>query len=546
MKKNKILSVIAALLLCSSVLSFLPSLAHRALASDEGLVMHLKFDDDATDSSGNSNNGTCYGNITYEEGVLGKAAVFDGASYIDVKDADTLDLQTNFTVSLWAYKEFNGCNFVPYLWKENNPSSAFPPYGLYDHWTNSPNVYLNGKGIDQFSLSGTMLDIGEWNLITFTYDGSVVSLYYNGKLICNENSSGTLKISDGNLDIGYMNSRKLYFLGKMDDFRIYSRAISAQEVTDLFDAGVASNPTQIAREKGVVAHYAFEDNYEDSSIYKNNGELLSESDSVAFVPAMVGKGIRLGDGSYIEVPENESLNLDKGFTAAAWMYADEEEDVPMPIFYRVNSSMTYKTDSIDYGLLLRKNKIDFYYQPFISNTSFQSQRFISKTNLLKNWMYVTLTSDGKEMRWYIDGKLASKAELTKFEIANANGSLTIGTDGKNFFTGILDELKLYNYPLTADEVKKEYNRQDSLSISKDNQAKIKSMKAKATVTLTVNRNYIATGDSSKITKDITYSSSNTKVFKVSKTGKITAVKKGTATLTISHGGISASYKITVK
>ena len=44
----------------------------------------------------------------------------------------------------------------------------------------------------------------------------------------------------------------------------------------------------------------------------------------------------------------------------------------------------------------------------------------------------------------------------------------------------------------------------------------------------------------------TYKSSNTKVAKVSAKGKITALKKGTATITVTNNGVSKSFKISVK
>ena len=44
----------------------------------------------------------------------------------------------------------------------------------------------------------------------------------------------------------------------------------------------------------------------------------------------------------------------------------------------------------------------------------------------------------------------------------------------------------------------------------------------------------------------TYKSSKTKVAKVSASGKITALKKGTATITVTNNGVSKSFKITVK
>ena len=47
-------------------------------------------------------------------------------------------------------------------------------------------------------------------------------------------------------------------------------------------------------------------------------------------------------------------------------------------------------------------------------------------------------------------------------------------------------------------------------------------------------------------KKITYKSSNKKVAKISSTGKITALKKGTATITATQNGESFKFKVTVK
>ncbi|HKL80714.1 MAG TPA: hypothetical protein VJ888_09815, partial [Mobilitalea sp.] len=75
--------------------------------AEDGLVLHLKMDDDMTDDSGTGNNAECtYGKITYEDGIFGKAAVFNGKSYMEIADNDSLDLN-EFTISLWAYKTKN-------------------------------------------------------------------------------------------------------------------------------------------------------------------------------------------------------------------------------------------------------------------------------------------------------------------------------------------------------------------------------------------------------------------------------------------------------
>ena len=44
----------------------------------------------------------------------------------------------------------------------------------------------------------------------------------------------------------------------------------------------------------------------------------------------------------------------------------------------------------------------------------------------------------------------------------------------------------------------------------------------------------------------TYKSSNTKVAKVSSTGKVTALKKGTAKITVTNNGVSKVFTVTVK
>ena len=65
----------------------------EAVAAEDGLVVHLKFDDDLIDSSGNGNHATCeYGKVTYEDGIHGKSAVFNGKTYIEIPDNDSLDL----------------------------------------------------------------------------------------------------------------------------------------------------------------------------------------------------------------------------------------------------------------------------------------------------------------------------------------------------------------------------------------------------------------------------------------------------------------------
>jgi len=68
----------------------------------DGLVAHYTFDGDTQDSSGNSNHGIEYGGVSYVDGVIGKAAKFDGLDdYVEIGYSDTMDVWPDFTISAW-------------------------------------------------------------------------------------------------------------------------------------------------------------------------------------------------------------------------------------------------------------------------------------------------------------------------------------------------------------------------------------------------------------------------------------------------------------
>ena len=74
---------------------------------DEGLVFHYKFDGDAKDETGNTNDGTVYGaQLTTDRLDRQKAAyLFDGEDdYIDFGDVD-VDFTNTFSISSWIYME---------------------------------------------------------------------------------------------------------------------------------------------------------------------------------------------------------------------------------------------------------------------------------------------------------------------------------------------------------------------------------------------------------------------------------------------------------
>ena len=522
----------------------------EAMAAEDGLVVHLKFDDDLTDSSGNGNNATCeYGKITYEDGIHGKSAVFNGKSYIEILDNDTLDV-SNITISLWAYKNtpLNAFERVPYVYKQRDEEFDYAPYKLYEFGDNRPilNLHEYDSELDQFAMEGASIDLRKWHLLTATFNGKEARIYENGELLKKQNCTGAIGVSLGDIYIGVEEDGDLFFKGNMDDLRIYNRALSAKDVVDLYDKGLDESPELLTQKNSLIAHYKFNGDYKDASGFSNDAELAAGK--VTFEEGKNGKAAKFKKGTYLEVPDNASLDFDEGFTMTGWIKTTNSSDM-MAVLNRPGVSTSPYSESLNYRIQMMHDYYDFYYVPFDYQTGEEGSRHGMDKTTKNKWVHLGVTFDTKEIRWYINSKLVQKEEVPDYyehDMAHGLGDLMIGSDGELYFVGTLDELKLYNYKLNANEIKEDYKEVDSLSISKDNQSKIKSLKKGSTVTLATSRKYIETGKSSKVTSGLTYKTSSKKVFTVTSKGVVKAVGKGSATLTITHGGISKTYKVTVK
>src|SRR5207249_9983535 len=77
------------------------------------------------------------------------------------------------------------------------------------------------------------------------------------------------------------------------------------------------------------------------------------------------------------------------------------------------------------------------------------------------WYHVVATWNGTIQAIYINGVLAaSTSSGVPTSLNTASKQIFIGTEGRlqSFFNGSIDEVKLYNYALSPDEVKVDYNQ----------------------------------------------------------------------------------------
>jgi hypothetical protein len=188
-------------------------------------------------------NGTLQGGTSWTKGRFWGALSFDGsAAAVDVPDENGLE-GSQVTVSAWVNSATSPGNFK-YIVAKGAQGCLAASYGLYTGANGGLEFYVASNGGMSWTISpdaGSGVWDGSWHSVIGTFDGSTVRLYVDGK----EVGSGTAdtnaipyNLSNGNdLLVGnYGGCSGLGFSGKIDEVKVFNRALGAQEIHLTVDA----------------------------------------------------------------------------------------------------------------------------------------------------------------------------------------------------------------------------------------------------------------------------------------------------------------------
>lgn len=174
-----------------------------------------------------------------------------------------------------------------------------------------------------------------------------------------------------------------------------------------------------------------------------------------FGSGRIGKAF-YGDGKgYLEVKYNPSMdNFKKGLTISVWIYRDCDSSLNA---YNCIITREVKDSWSEYfDIAILNNK-----PLFAIDADGESYKQIESQDSipLNQWIHLAGTFDNKTMRLYINGKEVAIHPYEKpFSFSDQN-PIIIGSNtndqGKimhDFFYGYIDELKVFNYALTATEI----------------------------------------------------------------------------------------------
>ncbi len=170
-----------------------------------------------------------------------------------------------------------------------------------------------------------------------------------------------------------------------------------------------------------------------------------------------------------------------------WVYKEKSKKEQQPILAKYGSSRSKQESAyalVDWG------------RPKLSLSDFDEKGYTQefdyyedKLTPIGRWYYYTATYNGKEsgdntIRMYINGKLIKSQEFSS-SISNSSGPLWIGGDNQgNYFKGIMDEFRIYNYALTSSQIKQLYNMRDRIEAVPSKKVNLSSLKRKQNIQLT--------------------------------------------------------------
>jgi hypothetical protein len=178
------------------------------------------------DISGNNNNGTLTNGPTFSG--IGKQAsiVFDGVDdLIKINNGNGINIGNIFTTFVWV--KFNSYNTV-LLGSNDFADSGYPLYV-----ENANNLYIAAGSIFT-GITTANLSTNQWFYLTVVRNNTSIIWYKNGINI----GTATLGSSSSNIlkSVGDYNNRGFPLNGNIASTQIYNRALSADEVSQNFNA----------------------------------------------------------------------------------------------------------------------------------------------------------------------------------------------------------------------------------------------------------------------------------------------------------------------
>jgi len=219
---------------------------------------------------------------------------------------------------------------------------------------------------------------------------------------------------------------------------------------------VAPWAVQVALPAGLVALWSAEGNALDS-IGGHNGSIVGH---LTYDAGRLGQAFVFDGGTErVDIGNAPDLQL-QDFTITTWVKRENDWRVADN---NKRTALLFAYNSGGYGLILNPDG-----SPGLNKLPGTGTKIGTKINDTK-WHYLAVTKSGTNVVFYLDGHVhTAPAFDQQFEFTSTNGPSIGGQEGVRFygksFLGSLDEVAVFNRPLSAAEIQTIYTGQNQIPL----------------------------------------------------------------------------------
>ncbi len=440
-----------------------------------GLVAYWPLDEAsgsvAGDASGHGQTGTISGSAPWTLGKRGGAVEFGTSlnQYIDGGAIAALDGATRATMCAYLYR-------VDGTWPVSVGAGNLTALKQFVvEWATDGNLYFeadtDGSQYNYVPLTG-----GGWHHFCFVFNGTLAG---NARAVIYVDGAATsatygntppaalpTNAQMGNFVIG-SNINSGGSTGKIDEVRVYNRALSAAEVAALYTGGGSYivSPAKLAAlgnyssiNSGLVGYWSLDNTDVSTSVVDrsgngNNGGFIGAATSGAKVAGKLGQALVFdGVDDYVQTPVNHAFTSG---TFAAWvkLTTASPTDFASPIFNRTGGEAT--------GISVNSSReIRYTWHNSIETWGFGTGLYVP----VNEWVFMAASIDPTSATIYMYTTAGGLQSTTTVPVSGHTAitldNLRLGTDtccGGRYWKGPLDDLRVYDRALNRNEIQQLVN-----------------------------------------------------------------------------------------